>query len=245
MTDTAALPESKATLEPILRRIQAIAGSLFGVFVLLHLSNIALAPFGIDRFNQYQQTIRAFYQYPLVEIGLVLGPLITHAVAGVGLFFVRGGFTKKGSQTKRPLIARVHGWAGCFLLLFIVGHVLAVRGSSFFYGVFPEFQGVSFSLWYFPAYFYPYYFLLALAGFFHATNGLRMLAAQNGLILNANVQKSMTALAACWIAISLAALGGHLFDVGDNANHDFAQLLETVFGTDRTVPIRFMGGLGL
>ncbi|MFT7219819.1 MAG: succinate dehydrogenase/fumarate reductase cytochrome b subunit [Candidatus Azotimanducaceae bacterium] len=131
------------------------------------------------------------------------------------------------------------------MLLFIVGHILAVPGSSFSYGVFPEFEGLSFSLWYFPVYFYPYYFLLALARFYHSTNGLQMLAAKNGLILNANIQKSMPALAARWIAISLAALGGLLFDVGNNVNHDFAQLLETVFGTDPTVPILLIGGLGL
>lgn len=226
----------KNTLEKRLGLVQAVAGATFAIFVLLHLSNIALAPFGMETFNQYQQAIRTFYQYPAVELLIVILPLAAHAMAGIILFIVR-----RKTNTKRPAMARAHTWAGCFLLVFIVGHIVAVRGSSFFYDVYPEFEGLAFSLWYFPAYFYPYYFLLALAGFYHATNGLRMLAAKQGLAISASTQRSVTALAACWIAISLAALGGLLFDVGDPASHGFAQLLAEVFGADPRQPIHLFG----
>ena len=228
-----ALPAASAAFERTLRRAQAVAGALFALFVLLHLSNIAIAPFGIEAFNSYQRTIRQFYQYPLVELGIVILPLTVHMIAGIWLILLR-----HGHRVKRPLRARLHSWAGGFLMLVIVGHILAVRGSSFFYDVFAEFQGLSFSLWYFPAYFYPYYFLLALAGFYHATGGLLRFAAMRGLRMSPRTHGWITLVAAAWIVISLAALGGWLFDTGDVAAHPFATLLGDLSGMDPRTPIR-------
>ena len=234
MSQIADIPANErytVTTEKRLIAVQAIAGSLFAVFVMLHLSNIAIAPFGIDVFNEYQRTIRKFYQYPLIELLIVIGPLLTHAIAGIWLFSIR-----RGRRHKRPFLSRLHSWAGCLLLVFIVGHILAVRGASFFYDVFPEFEGLAFSLWYFPAYFYPYYFLLALAGFYHATNGLRTLGARKGLKLTATIQATMTTVAGLWIMVSLLALGGILFNIGDPTDNDFARLGASLLNMDPDKP---------
>lgn len=219
-------------LERRLMHVQAVAGALFAVFVLLHLSNIALAPFGPEVFNQYQRVIRQVYQFPLIELLLVLGPLLVHAVVGVWLYLIR-----RGGRSERPLRARLHSWAGVFLLVFIFGHILAVRGPSYFFGVYPEFEGLHFSLWYFPHYFFPYYFLLTMAGFFHAGNGLRMIAARQGLHVSPATQLTVMMIAAAWIALSLMALGGLLFTLGNPADSEFAQLGASLFGLDPATPI--------
>lgn len=235
MTDLTMTTSPAAGTETRLKQAQAIAGALFGTFVLIHLSNIAIAPFGVDAFNTYQRALRQFYQHPIIELLVVMGPLLVHAGAGIWLYFIR---RQRPMSARRPLLQRLHTWAGCFLLLVIVGHVLAVRGPSFFYGVFPEFEGLSFSLWYFPAYFYPYYFLLALAGFYHATNGLRTLAARQGVRISRDVQVWATVIAALWILVALLSLGGVLTDVGNQSDHGFAQLTSRLTGMDPRVPIR-------
>lgn len=237
MTDTTLADASSTTIEDRLRRVQAVAGALFSIFVLLHLSNIALAPFGIEAFNAYQRVIRTFYQQPVIELIIVIGPLLAHVIAGIWLFVLRHGQPPK----QRPLLARMHSWAGCFLLLVIFGHIAAVRGPSFFADVFPEFQGLAFSLWYLPYYFYPYYFLLALAGFYHATNGLRTLAARKGVVIGRSVQTNATIVAAIWVAVSLLSLGGVLVQVDNPADNDFARLLGGILGADPSVPIRIFG----
>jgi succinate dehydrogenase/fumarate reductase cytochrome b subunit len=199
---------------------------------------LRLPPLGIEAFNAYQQSIRSFYQHPLIELVIVIGPILAHAIAGIWLFVPR----RKQPQRQRPLLSRLHSWAGCFLLLFILGHIAAVRGPSFFADVFPEFEGVAFSLWYLPYYFYPYYFLLALAGFYHATNGLRTIAARNGIAISRSIQINATVIAAIWIAVSLLSFGGVLVPVENPADNDFARLLGSIWDADPTTPIRIFGG---
>ncbi|MBO6557230.1 MAG: hypothetical protein JJ934_15015 [Pseudomonadales bacterium] len=234
MTDATLAEPNVTDIEDRLRKTQAIAGAFFSVFVLLHLSNIALAPLGVETFNNYQRLLRQFYQNPIIELFIVIGPILVHAAAGVWLFILR----RKQSTRQRPLLSRLHSWAGCFLLTFIFGHIAAVRGPSFIMGVFPEFDGVAFSLWYLPYYFYPYYFLLAMAGFYHATNGLRALAARSGYVISQKAQINATVLAGLWIAVSLLSFGGLFVEVQNPADNDFARLLGDIWGADPAKPIR-------
>ncbi len=234
MTDAILAEPNVTNIQDRLRKTQAIAGALFSVFVLLHLSNIALAPLGIETFNNYQRLIRQFYQNPIIELFIVIGPILVHAAAGVWLFVLR----RKQPSRQRPLLNRLHSWAGCFLLIFIFGHIAAVRGPSFFMDVFPEFDGVAFSLWYLPYYFYPYYFLLALAGFYHAANGLRTLAARSGYAISRKVQINATVIAGLWITVSLLSFGGIFVEVQNPADNDFARLLGDIWGADPAEPIR-------
>ena len=96
-------------LEQGLVRSQAVAGALFFLFLLLHLSNILLAPLGVEVFNGYQRSVRAVYQYPVIELVIVLIPIVVHAVAGVSLYFLRRG--KKGSTFPEGKTAYM---GGCF-----------------------------------------------------------------------------------------------------------------------------------
>ena len=76
-------------IESKLVMAQAVAGSLFFVFLVLHLGNTLLAPFGPEIYNGYQRSIRQIYQHPLLEVVLVIGPLFTHVFAGLWLYKIR------------------------------------------------------------------------------------------------------------------------------------------------------------
>ena len=233
MSEISVLQNSQSAIsaERLLTRVQAVTGSLFAIFVFLHLSNVAMAPFGVEIFNDYQSLIRRFYQYPLVELAVVILPLLLHALAGIGLYFIRR------RRKRRPgLMKRLHTWTGVFLLLFIFGHILATRGASYFYDVRVEFEGLAFSLWFFPAYFYPYYFLLALAGFYHVTMGLRTLLNRFGITWSRRNHLIATFAAAAWITISLMSLGGLLFNIEGLADSDYARLAAQLTGLDPTEP---------
>ena len=76
----------------------------------------------------------------------MLTALVVHVVVGVARIVV---------EPKRTLSTRgrVHRYAGVFLLVVIVGHVLAVRGPSWFFDVYPGFAGLAFSVDYLPGFF--------------------------------------------------------------------------------------------
>ena len=104
----------------------------------------------------------------LLEVLLVLGPLLLHVGTAVARMWKR----RKAAPVEVSWRARLHRWSGRFLLVFFVGHVVATRGPSLVSGVFPGFEGVAFTFRWVPAYFGPYYLLLALTGWYHLVHGL-------------------------------------------------------------------------
>ena len=209
----------------MLKQIQAGSGALFAVFVALHLINTWLAGLGPAAYDGVQSVLRSVYQFAPVE-ALLLAALAVHLVVGI---------MRIVQEPKRQLSARArwHRYAGFFLALFIGGHILAVRGSSWFYDVYPGFEGLAFSVAAVPAYFYPYYFLLGMAGFYHALNGLSIALPRLGLNVRLPTSglKLATAGAAVLMTVTLLGFGGVLFVVGDPADSPFARLaLEIVDG---------------
>ncbi|MFK8046930.1 MAG: hypothetical protein AB8B81_00710 [Halioglobus sp.] len=214
---------------------QAIAGILFLVFLALHLSNTFLAVFGPEIYNDYQRAVRQIYQHPLLELLLVIGPLITHVIAGLWLYRIR-----KSRRLRRALRYRLQSWAGFFLLLVVFGHVLATRGISYWYGVFAEFEGVSFSLWWVPAYFYPYYFLLFMAGLYHGSMGLlgvlKRFGFMRGRVRSNYFPALVTGLGAVGAILVLLAFGGFLFEIDDPRNNDYARQYSEWMDVELTGP---------
>ena len=220
--------------ESMLVKAQAVAGTLFLIFLTLHLSNTVLASFGAETYNSYQRTIRQFYQYPFLEIVIVIGPLVTHVVSGLWLYLIR-----KKWQIERTLKYRFQSWAGFFLLLVVFGHVLATRGISFWYGTFTEFEGVSFSLWWIPGYFYPYYFLLFMAGLYHGSMGAATLFRRAGLIRSASIKWLPTCVAtfgSLGVIFALLGFGGMLFETDDPRDNDYARQYSVLLDIDLTKP---------
>jgi len=225
-------------LEARLVTVQAIAGGLFFIFLVLHLSNNLLAGLGSDTYNNYQRAVRVIYQHPVLELLLVVLPLLSHVIAGVWLYVIR-----KKWQINRGLRYRLQTWAGFFLLLTVFGHALATRGVSYWFGAFPEFAGVSFSLWWVPAYFYPYYFLLFMAGLYHGAMGAGVLSRRLGIIRAGTpnrVPAIVLIVGAIGVTLSLLAFGGKLFTIDDPRNNDYARQYAEFFdidlGTDASRP---------
>ena len=209
----------------MLASVQAATGLIFGAFVALHLLNTWLAAFGAETYDGVQRALRAAYQLPPLEV-LILGALLVHL--GIGLYRVW--------QSPRPAAqrARWHRYAGLFLVVFIGGHILAVRGSSWLFDVYPGFEGLAFTLQAVPGYFYPYYFLLALAGLYHGLNGATIALARlrGSTVLALSTLKHATVVGAALTVVALGGLSGiwtHLDDPQDSA---FAQLAHAVLAGD-------------
>ena len=211
----------------MLKQLQAGSGILFAVFVALHLVNTWFAALGPDLYDGLQGFLRTAYQCPPVEI-VLLTALVVHVVVGVARIVV---------EPKRTLSTRgrVHRYAGVFLLVVVVGHVLAVRGPSWFFDVYPGFAGLAFSIDYLPGFFYPYYLLLGMAGFYHGLNGVGIAARRLGMgagfgPLPARGVAVASGFAALMTIAALLGLGGIWFDVGDVQSSAFAQLARDVLG---------------
>ena len=212
----------------MLKRIQAITGIVFFLFLIFHLANTWLAAMGIATYDSVQAALRSFYQFAPVE-ALLLDALTVHLVVGIMRIV-------KEPKRSLNLRARLHRYAGFFLGFVVFGHVLAVRGPSWFFDVYPGFTGLAFSIEYLPGYFYPYYFLLGLAGFYHGVNGLGIALGRIGVRLHmpGGTLTALSGASAVFMLAALLGLGGLLFDVGIPSDSDFANLARDLFGVDPT-----------
>ncbi len=223
----------------MLKKLQAITGLVFATFVAVHLLNTWLAGLGPAAYDGVQAALRQVYQFVFVEV-LILSALLVHVVAGV---------MRMVKEPKRTLTvrARVHRYAGFFLMLVILGHILAVRGPSVFFDVYPGFAGLAFSIEFLPGFFYPYYLLLGMAGFYHGLNGsgiaLQRLRGLSGgrigelgwrFVLPQRRLAIASSVAALVMVVSLLGFGGVWFDVGDVASSDFARLAKELLGVETT-----------
>lgn len=204
-------------------KLQAVTGLAFGTFLVFHLLNTYLAAFGASAYDGAQQVLRTAYQFLPVE-ALILLALGVHLVLGL-----RAVWRKPRPVSGR---GRWHRYAGLFLAVVIVGHLLAVRGSSWFFGVYPEFSGLAFSLEAVPGYFYPYYFLLAVAGFYHGLNGAGIALARlkGKALLPAPVLYGATAFGTLLTVLALAGFRGLWTDIGHPEQSAFAKLALQLVG---------------
>ncbi len=207
-------------------RVQALSGLMFSLFLVVHLVNTALAAFGPESYDGFQHAMRKGYQYGPVELLVVLGPLFVHVGCGLARMVQRRG------QPRAPVNweTRAHRWSAYYLLFFFIGHISATRGSSFFYGVFAGFEGVSWTFRWVPAYFWPYYSLLFISGAVHLIIGVKraLPALQLGALPWPRSSRAVAltcALAAMLGLTGILHLGGVLRDVGTPENGPFAKLV--------------------
>uniref|UniRef100_A0A7S1D1Q7 Mitochondrial adapter protein MCP1 transmembrane domain-containing protein n=1 Tax=Cyclophora tenuis TaxID=216820 RepID=A0A7S1D1Q7_CYCTE len=119
-----------------LKKINAVSGLGFAVFVLLHfLSHYALN-LSYEQATETMLAMRIIYQNPVFEV-LLLCCLLAHMYSNAGLYMARSKLasTKKdddaAKKKKQPLPGltelNAHRYAGYALAVFIFGHVFAVR----------------------------------------------------------------------------------------------------------------------
>ncbi|MEY2936186.1 MAG: hypothetical protein RL033_6935 [Pseudomonadota bacterium] len=208
-------------------RVQAASGLLFSLFLSAHLLNTLVAPLGPASYERAQSLLRQVYQWPPVELVVVLLGFVCHVGASLALR-VRRRHTARAPRTLRH---RLHTGTGYFLLVFAsLQHIPAVRGASLWYGVAPGFAGIAFSLVWLPAYYLPYYTLLGVSGGYHLLSGVLLALPRLGLRLPATWHRpgvvfASSGLLSLGVALAVAAFSGALFDVGDPAGGAYAQLL--------------------
>lgn len=202
----------------MIKKTQAASGVLFAIFVAVHLLNTAMAAFGLTAYDSFQEAVRGIYQAFVIEV-ILLSALVVHVLCGI---------TRMYQERGRVLNARAksHRYAGVFLLVVIGGHIMAVRGPSWFYGIYPGFEGLAFSIDFAPYYFFPYYFLLGVAGFYHGLNGLSMALPRLGLRfpLETPLLLRTSGVYALIMFAALLGFAGVWTDVGAPYESEFAKL---------------------
>lgn len=208
----------------MVRKIQAASGLLFAVFLAAHLLNTWVAVAGPGAYAALQRMLSFGYQAPVLE-WLILGAVLVHA----GCAVIRWRSERRG---RLPWRARLHRYAGVFLMIFIAGHVTAVRILPAIYGIRPGFEGISFSLTLLPGYFYPYYLLLGVAGTYHGLNGLLLAVGRLGgsWTLPPRWLYASAGAAGVLTLVALLGFGGVLFEVADPWQSDFAELYLRLIG---------------
>jgi succinate dehydrogenase/fumarate reductase cytochrome b subunit len=199
-------------------KLQAISGLIFFAFVGVHLMNTWAAAGGAELYDGLQGLAQFLYQAWVVE-ALILTALGVHVACGIARMKQR----RAPTPGRR---ARWHRYAGIFLMVVVAGHIAAVRGPSWFLDVYPGFAGVSFSLAFAPAFFYPYYFVLGVAGFYHGVNGALVAAGRLGWPAAGLARRLpvATAVAALLMVVALASFGGFVGAIDDPFDNDFARL---------------------
>lgn len=204
------------------RRAQAVSGLCLAAFVGIHLLNVPLGAFP-GAYDAYQRVLREIYQSPLFEIPLLFVPLAIHLAAGLRALL---GRTSRAPARTWP--ARLHRWSAWYLLLVIAGHVLATRGPSLAFGIYPESLGLAFALEWIPLFFWPYYALLGLAGVAHLGYGVpRALAVVRRHADGSATSRPLAAalaLAALAVLVGILGIGGLFFEIGDPFATDYADL---------------------
>jgi succinate dehydrogenase/fumarate reductase cytochrome b subunit len=212
----------------MLLRIQAASGLVFAVFLFTHLFNTWLAALGPGWYDAFQRPVGAVYQWLPVEI-LILSAVLVHLVCAVLRWRGLPAGQGRGALSARQ---RLHRYSGIFLMIVIGGHVAAVRFIPAWYGIRPEALGVSFTFQFLPVFFYPYYLLLAVCGFYHAANGMAVAASRFGFRfpLNTPTLYLLGVGATVLTLLALLGFGGWIYEVGDAFGAPFARLVLELIG---------------
>lgn len=227
---------TEASTDRLLMQVQAASGALFALFLAVHLGNTMLAALGPAAYDAAQGQLRAVYQVPAIEVALVLGPLVVHVAASVWRMLRR---RRLGQPQPRALRSRLQRYSAVVLLVFIAGHVLATRGPSLVFGVWPNFDALAFTMIWNPAYFIPYYALFAVAGLYHLIQGLALALPRLGArrwpgLRSQRVVFALASGGALLLVLGVAGFAGAFSEVREGAvDGSYARLLEELGLVDR------------
>lgn len=227
------MPEPPSARSPIkLGPIQAVSGALFAFFLVLHLLTAASGFLGIERYDSTLGLLRRIYRPHIAVELLVIGTSGTIHIACAIVQMIR---RRKVFALKGPLWMRAHRLSGYFLLLVIVGHVLATRvaptlatgptatGKA-------DFSFLAYATLAAPYFFWPYYLMLGMAGSIHLGLGLHLASRVLGRRLagastGGHGGPSVARLVAVFgfTAIVTAGVFGILARAGDAPRHRFPE----------------------
>eukprot|EP01112_Ceratiomyxa_fruticulosa_P020663 TRINITY_DN7118_c0_g1_i2.p1 TRINITY_DN7118_c0_g1~~TRINITY_DN7118_c0_g1_i2.p1 ORF type:complete len:254 (-),score=27.17 TRINITY_DN7118_c0_g1_i2:335-1096(-) len=164
-----------------LKYIQYSSGVVFSTFLSIHLLNTFSANLGPLVYDELQRLLERYYQNKFLEPFVVFGSLGVHIVSSVWRWFKRYQNEKNNlenpmkipKQNTPNLPSLYHRYAGWFLMFVIGGHISFTRLPVLWFSNWnPNFSYSTYTLETYPYLMYPYYILLASAGFYHMTYGL-------------------------------------------------------------------------
>jgi len=193
-----------------LRRLHSLTGIFpIGVFLLEHFFGNAFATRGPEAYNRYVEFLLGMPYLPVLEIGLVFGPLLFHGI--YGLFITAGGDAFHPAQ---GLGARYHNVAyllqritGIILLVYISYHVWNTRVQAVFFGQHVDYAYMARYLA--PAYEKAVYIVGILCACYHFAHGLFNFTYKWGLTVSAKAQQAMT-YASLVVFAAMSAVGIHI-----------------------------------
>lgn len=218
-------------------KLQAVSGLFFATFLILHLSNMVTATFGQSVYDNYMDSVRTYYQFPIIEIVVVGMASLLHIYASLTRGFRRRKTVKTKGMTRTPSFrVRFHRYSGYFIFIAFFGHVLATRSPSLIFGKEVDMSFLHFSLTVAPWFFYPYYILLGTSGIYHITNGI--ISALRAL--KVNVPKQMAAPSSKifwgWVGLGFVVTLISVLNIGGVIN----EVKETRYEEWREFVLRFV-----
>jgi succinate dehydrogenase / fumarate reductase cytochrome b subunit len=193
-----------------LRRLHSLSGVFpIGVFLVEHFFGNAFATRGAEAYNRYVEFLLGMPYLPVLEIGLVFGPLLFHGI--YGLFISAEADALHPSQ---GLGARYHNAAyllqritGIILLVYIGYHVWNTRVQVVFFGQHVDYAYMA--RYFAPTYEKVVYIVGILCACYHFANGLFNFAYKWGLTVSARAQQGMT-YASLALFLAMSAVGIHI-----------------------------------
>lgn len=212
---------------PKLGQVQAASGVVFALFLFLHLFTTASAVLGIDSYNHTLGLLRQLYRPNLaVELTLIGLSGTVHLLCAILQFWRR----RKVMMLRGPWWLIAHRLSGYFLLLVIIGHVLATRVAPTLMRCeglpcSADFSYLAYATLWVPWFFWPYYLLLGLCGALHLGFGLylarRILLPGGAPQADSGAARLQTFAAIALSMIVLAGVLGILLRVGDAPSRNF------------------------
>jgi len=193
-----------------LRRLHSLTGIFpMGVFLLEHFFGNAFATRGPEAYNRYVEFLLGMPYLPVLEIGVVFGPLIFHGIYGL-LISAEGDVLRptQGLGVRYHNAAYVlHRLTGIILLVFICYHVSNTRIQAVFFG-----QHVDYA--YMANYFASTYEKIVytvgiLSACYHFAHGLFNFAYKWGVTISPRAQQAMTYVSLA-VFLGMSAVGLHI-----------------------------------
>lgn len=193
-----------------LRRLHSLSGIFpVGVFLVEHFFGNAFATRGAEAYNRYVEFLLGMPYLPVLEIGLVFGPLLFHGI--YGLFITADADVL---HPARGLGARYHNAAyllqrisGIILLVYISYHVWNTRVQGVFFG--QEVNYAYMARYFAPTYEKVIYIIGILCACYHFTNGLFNFAFKWGITVSPKAQQGMTVVSLV-LFMTMSVVGIHI-----------------------------------
>jgi len=193
-----------------LRRLHSLTGIFpIGVFLIEHFFGNAFATRGPEAYNRYVEFLLGMPYLPVLEIGLVFGPLLFHGIYGL--------FISAEADILHPaqgLGACYHSTAfllqritGIILLVYISYHVWNTRVQVVFFGQHVDYAYMA--RYFAPTYEKVVYIVGILCACYHFAHGLFNVAYKWGITVSARAQRAMTFVSLA-VFVAMSAVGIHI-----------------------------------